>query len=406
MRPPWTTTSNDGNAVPLKTGARIARYTIGSLPIEAVGFWLCASLTISAAFFFPMRYLAYGAGYVALVLLLANRTFVLHGLARPFVFLVIAGCVLSPAGTVDGAKDIFLIVAGLSISLVLTKVDVNEKTLLWMLFIGLALQTPFRDLRTWQFNPINSSATLEGGASFLFGLLAVQAAVNRRWLRYGICLVGVILTLKRIALLGVLAATVFALLPRRWAMATLRPRVMVPANIALLFATWLYANGSLDKFAVDLFGLAPNHLGMGRQFLYRPIAESIASEPMRFLLIGAGPGRVYSALNPLVFGVPKLNLHSDLLKVLYEFGLGVFCIFISLLYSTKTLGERCLAAFANVLFITDNTLIYQYFIFFLTILGRQMGEQATKVGGMPGSELIQVRHAGVSGSLDGDATTR
>ena len=74
-----------------------------------------------------------------------------------------------------------------------------------------------------------------------------------------------ILSLKRIALLGVLIATLLAFLGEKRGRALLNPPVMVLLNSLVVVALLLYELGAMDSLIRDTTGQSANQLGMGRE---------------------------------------------------------------------------------------------------------------------------------------------
>jgi hypothetical protein len=90
--------------------------------------------------------------------------------------------------------------------------------------------------------------------------------------------------------------------------------------------------------------------------------------------MGMGPGQVYDALEGGMAWVGKGNLHADTLKIFYEYGGVVLTVFIWALYSSRRLGVLLIALYTNVLLLTDNTLIYPFYIFFATLVAASLQE--------------------------------
>jgi hypothetical protein len=81
------------------------------------------------------------------------------------------------------------------------------------------------------------------------------------------------------------------------------------------------------------------------------------------------------------FGKP--NLHNDSLKILVEYGGLAWVVFFGLLYRRQSLACRLLMLFFNIVLLTDNALIYPYFIFALGLAVQRFSEAdvSLQVGG-------------------------
>ena len=62
------------------------------------------------------------------------------------------------------------------------------------------------------------------------------------------------------------------------------------------------------------------------------------------------------------------NLHNDMLKIAYEFGVIAFAAFIALLYRVRTPLALAFAIYLNVVFYFDNILIYTGVMVFVGLL--------------------------------------
>ena len=229
-------------------------------------------------------------------------------------------------------------------------------------------------LSHFTFDVAASKSTLESGFSYVFGLLAVWAAYTRRWRNFALAVILAILTLKRIVLVGIFLCFVFQFLPRSITPKVLHPLPMVLANAMFIVLILSYSSGSLNFIIHDLTGQSADQFGMGRQELYGHVVVDIFRDPGRFLLMGMGPGQVYDALTGGMAGVGKANLHADTLKIFYEYGGVVLTVFVWALYSSRRLGVLLIALYTNIVLLTDNTLIYPFYIFFATLVATSLQE--------------------------------
>jgi hypothetical protein len=58
------------------------------------------------------------------------------------------------------------------------------------------------------------------------------------------------------------------------------------------------------------------------------------------------------------------------MKLLYEYGLLWYVVVIGVMYSVRSFRAKLLAVYINVLFVTDNSLIYYLLIFYIVLCAR------------------------------------
>jgi hypothetical protein len=339
----------------------------GDIRLAAIGYWTMLSLTILALYFPPFRYLAYLVPFIALYVGLADGHFQTGGINGPYIFLLTAGLFMSSLANTAGFKDLFFMCSGLSASIVLYRRPINTKLLLVLFSIGtvsFAIMYGGGLAHGLEYNLASSQSSFEGNFGFLFGILALYSALKKQNWIFFLSFLGAALALKRIVLVAILACWVISLLPDRIVRRILNPLVLVPINLAIILALVLYANHQFDYWLTTATGQSANQFGMGRQEIYATVARDIFTDPLRFLLFGAGPGAAYDSLGKFLGAA---NLHSDLLKIFFEYGLAVFCVFIWLGYRMHDVRVRILFLYANIIYATDNTLIYHFFLFFLCL---------------------------------------
>lgn len=341
---------------------------------EMLGYVIFVSMLTSLVWP-PFRYLNYIFPMLALVVILANGSMHVPDLARPYLVVFLASLILMPFANGEGVKDIYLILTGLSMALV------GFRTLWswWTIFIasslGLLLSYLVQGESLWSsivsnftFDIAASNSTLESGFSYVFGIMAVWAAYTRRWRRFALAFFFAVLTLKRVVILGILLSVVVQFLPRTMMLRMLRPIPMMIANAVFLLFILLYGSGVFDTAIYELTNQSANELGMGRKVLYSNIVSDFLKEPWRFVLIGNGPGEAYEIMKGGWSWIRKENLHGDTLKILYEYGGLVLMLFVWALYSSRQPGVLLIALYSNILLLTDNTLIYPFYIYFATLI--------------------------------------
>jgi hypothetical protein len=312
------------------------------------------------------RHLIYLVPFMVLLTVLGDRGLRIGDEAKPFLIFVLAGLVFSPLGTNEGLRDIFFTFAGVSVAFLVGVPRVK----LWHLFIGLAVSMAiyfalFGDFRSGiKFDVSKSSSSFEGSFSFMFGMLAPFALMEKRYRLAILCVLMAVLSLKRIAVLSALVACFFVLLGEKRARLILNPPVMIALNCILLLAVLMYGYGSFDFLILEFTGESSNEFGQGRKVLLAFPAIEIFSHPENFVVFGQGPGSTYVLANKAFSSFTTAQrLHSDLLKIFYEYGFIIFCLFIGYMYSARRFSTRIAFLFMNVLFLTDNTLIYAFVLF-------------------------------------------
>lgn len=351
---------------------------------EMFGYVVFAAMIASVAVPNFQR-LNYVLPLIGFLIALANRGMHAPDPARPYLVMVLAGVILAPFANIKGIQDIYLILTGLSVALVGHRRLWSWRTILFASVLGLAVNISIQALFNgagatlfhFTFDVAASKSTLESGFSYVFGLLAVWAAYTRSWRNFALAVILAILTLKRIVLVGIFVCFVFQFLPRSITRKVLQPLPMLLANILLIVLILSYSSGILNPLIHDLTGQSADQFGMGRQALYGQVAADIIGDPWHFSLVGVGPGDAYDTLKGGIGGMSwagKKNLHADTLKIVYEYGGVVLMAFVWALYSSGRLGVLLIALYTNVLLLTDNTLIYPFYIFFATLVAASLQE--------------------------------
>lgn len=326
-----------------------------------------------------LRYLFFFIPFLVVLAMLADGKARLGDEVKPFFAFIVAGVVLIPLANAEGVKDLFLTFAGISIALLARVPRLKLWTLFQLLFAGAVIYFAIGGKFSGDvaFDIAKSESPFESTFGFLFGVLAPFALINKQYRLFFLSLLMSMLCLKRIAVLGALVAAVFILLGEKRGKWILNPVVMIPINIALVGLLLGYGYGTFDYWIYEITGQSANQFGMGRQELLALPAREIFSHPELFIIGGMGPGSSYDLARLSFASLGKVNLHSDLVKLVYEYGFVFFMIFIGLMYSAKKYFTRVGFIFLNVLFLTDNTLIY-YFMLFIFIYCARMATDAAE----------------------------
>jgi hypothetical protein len=330
-----------------------------------------AAITIWLVMILPIfKYLTYGVPLFCLIAVLATRKLTIPPNAYPYLVLFVAGLALAPLAKLKGVQDDWLMLTGFGPFLFGYRYKLSWHVLLAVACITTILTVGVSRFHggSVDFDAAGSHSPLEAQTSFLFGTLAVWAALERRWGRAVVALLLCIVTLKRIVALGTIVALVLILLPRKLTDRLLRPIPMIIFNGLIIVLVVLYARGVLDQFIIHFTGQAPNQFGMGRQQLYQVPVGALLKEPLQFAFHGLGAGGVYDLLKvDNLFLTGRQNLHNDSLKILVEYGGLAWLAFFTALYWPKQFEVRLMMLFLNVLLLTDNTLIYPFVTFIVTL---------------------------------------
>lgn len=338
---------------------------LGGVAIADLALFAAAAFALLAVALPFTRYLALTLPFVVAIVVIADGDVRFGPEVRPFLWIILVGVILAPLGNKEGYRDLFLIFSGVCVALVAASFPLRLSA--WVMgYVGaFVVYFALFGLRRGAagFDVEGSSSPFESIFGFLFPLVALRCAMDRRWGYFALCLVLGILSMKRIAILSLIVCLAFVLIGQKRGNLVLNPLVLILVNFFVVATLVAYGVGSLDPLLFHLTGKSANELGQGRQYILSLPAHEILAHPFRFLLLGNGPGSTYElAFKGSGFLSSKVNLHSDLIKILYEYG-ALACVgLIYLMYSVKSYTLRILFLFINILFFTDNTLIYYSFL--------------------------------------------
>jgi hypothetical protein len=247
------------------------------------------------------------------------------------------------------------------------------KTMFWGLLVIQFLRKSYDisslSVQTFLEAFVTSQLPTETNLAFHFGLLLIYFALSKN-LRYSIgSAVMTLLCFKRI----VFPAVIFSLCAyyvlekmkfgsRKWGSAVIPFLAII--NLLAVYLSYQFAYGQYDLWLYNLTERSPNEIFVGRQFIYSNVLSQIKGMPW----LGIGIGKIDELAFTLFYS--PLNLHSDLLKNYFEFGVFFYVIWICLLYwfNFRSPGLIALALYLNILFLTDNTFIYFDVIYLFYLL--------------------------------------
>ena len=325
-------------------------------------FWI--ALTLS-----PLRHVTYLIPMAGLIVALAVQRVSIPEHLHPYMLLVGIGLMLSPLSSGNGWQDLYLMLIGTMPFVIGQRYRFGWWPIFFGALIGTAISIALTRFGGGRFADVTidfmaSKSSFESPFCFVFGMLAVWAVLTRRWREALVAVVFTILTLKRIALIGVVLSFALLLLPRRLSDLLLKPLPMIVFNATVVLLAVMYAQGEFDKLIGEWTNMSANQAGMGRRVLYyRPSVELTNNFFDRYLFIGAGAGAVYDMMKGIASWAGKGNLHCDVMKIMLEYGGIAFAAFFWLAYRIRSFAVRVLWFYVNVTMLTDNTLIYPFVIF-------------------------------------------
>jgi len=212
-----------------------------------------------------------------------------------------------------------------------------------------------------------SGISSESGLSFVFCLYFIYFLIigNKK---YG--LLSFLLTIfsfKRIAIAVIVFAIFYLIIPKRlmrfWAVRYAKNLLLFGGIIGYIYLAYGISYGYLDDFFQQTFQMSSNHFLQGRKTLYNVLFDNAGV----FSWFGIGLGKIDSLSLQHLGSV--WNIHSDILKMYYEFGIILFLIWIYLSIKFHSKDRNLLLMFSSmlILYSTDNVFIYQnvMFVFYL-----------------------------------------
>jgi len=321
--------------------------------------------------FFPIfRYLKY-LGLLFFIILLAFGSFKglkINDRAKPFLLLIINSLILFPLLTQQGVFELIFIFAGIAMFLFKTEFHFNMEKLSYYAAFMFVVFYAFRGKYNFSAEAFYASDTssVEGGLSFIYGFLAIYFWEKKKKWHFLLNFILVLLSLKRIVFIGVIVVIFLTLSPKRLHRFITNRIFLIVFNMAFIIIIHLFVNGYFDEFLRNLTGLSIGQFTGGRNTLYSLVLDGQVFSGLDYLL-GIGQGGTTNILANY-FGHVFL-LHNDIIKIAVEHGYLIFVLFLFMLYQTKNEKVLRLTIFLNILFLTDNTLIYQavYLMYFLIV---------------------------------------
>lgn len=317
-----------------------------------------------------IRYLKYSAGFVAILLIIIKGLRMPHNTPSViwcYLIIITYGLISLIWGDLkNGAKDIFFLLTFILPLITfnfLGKNTIKISFIIFSLFFVISLNS--RDLGNFSIK--ESNAFFESGESFVFGVFAIAFFMQKRKYFFIASLFLLIITLKRIALLGVLFVTISWVLPPYIKNFITKSSILLIGNILIIAIIYLITTGFFDEISINLTGRNIAAITLGRTYHYYGVIYDILDHPVN-LFFGNGAGSSYEKAVLMYSGIHNTpNLHSDTLKILYEYGLFVFIAFFYYIAKLKSVKSKLIIVYLCILFSTDNTFIYSHVMFFILL---------------------------------------
>ncbi len=350
-------------------------------------FWLFSFLTIlcySLGITFPsLRYLKYGLPLIAIMLVISKNTLSTPSkLSEKYLrFYIIFYCticifsllvILAKTGIYTRYfQEFYFILAPIILAYIISFFYSEHnnikkiKYLFWLMVLGYMAQKG-NHIFSVIMNPgllisgmFSSNLITESGFAFVFCPFFLHFYLTKNKKYALISFVFVLLTFKRIAILGVVFALVLFIFFRPFLNSAIKNRnvsalLLATGNYLVISLYTMLITGKFDEFIVQNFKRSPDSLFMGRYGMYQFMFEKLEG----LSIFGKGLGITAFILDKSNHKIA--TLHSDILKNYIEFGPIIFFIWIFIFYRLSTVNVKLLimAIFLNVLFLTDNVFIY------------------------------------------------
>lgn len=275
-----------------------------------------------------------------------------------------------------GSKDVFFIASYIIPLILFQKKGISIEHSFIIYIIIFLTSTTSRELGSFSIS--DSTTLIEGSESFVFGAFALAFAMRKKHALTAVALLLLMLTLKRIALLGFLACIFLWMAPHSLKEILTNKKSILAFNITILASLLILATGSLDEIIFSITGKSASALTLGRTAFYAGVIQDMIQNPYN-LIFGNGAGSAYekaltmyqgTALNP--------NLHSDTLKILYEYGILFFLFFFYSIGACKEIASRIIMIYVCILLATDNVMIYSDVMFLIIYISYRLSNPHTK----------------------------
>jgi len=359
-------------------------------------FSFLVSMSLMAPFFDAFKYLKYFVGPLSIAaFFLGGYRIAKSEVGRvevAFVFLIVYGLltIMVSPDKLLGLKDLFFLASYvLPISLVLKRGGLSDGDVRRIFYVFSMFFMVSNLGKTYAGFSISASvAPFEGPESFVFGAFLLYFMILKDKSSFVLSLFFLFLSLKRVALLGVFVGAFIWFVPLVWKVLESRRVVVLLGNILFIFLLYLLVDGYFNDIVERYAGMGVTELTMGRVGHYVGVLDRVGQNVITFIF-GGGAGSTYElAMEYDYFERVGGNLHSDTLKIFYEYGFLVFCVFFLTLSTARGKGAFVLVVYMMCLFFTDNVIIYVSVLFFVLLLIKQLEFRSIRDGFKESNHLV------------------
>jgi len=340
-------------------------------------FWICLALCMASTTVDrddSIRFIKYLIVPVSILgwIFTANTRYLINlPIVRPFLFLILSSLAMTLQAEYDELSTV-LIVAAYVLPFILLKVPALNVKAINLFAIATYSTIAFDSLFVHlQVDITQSYSSAENAVfAFVFGLLSLYFFYRKKWIYVLVNIFFLVAAGKRSAVGATfLLMLLWTFIPRNILLIIFRPSIMVLGNIMVVLFLCYFSLGTFDKQVRFITGKSANEFAFGRQSLYLPFVEEMSDDVTKFMFYGDGWGSSRMILEDN-FSLRKdmKNVHSDLLRLVYELGGLSFVIFIYLWYQKANAKQLFYTMYMNMIFITDNSLVYITVMFMYLII--------------------------------------
>lgn len=210
---------------------------------------------------------------------------------------------------------------------------------------------------------IYSESDSESISSFIYGSLFLSFFISKNKKMTFVTSVLLLYGGKRIVILSVLASILLSIIyfKKNREKPYLIPIVFVGLSILYLVTIQLLIEGYFDYFILKNFGVSANFLLKGRVYNYSSVVSFLGG----FSLLGSGPGYITYILKSGMVSTTAGLLHSDILRIVLEYGIIMSLIIFGLLGKVASNNKYyfSITIYLFILLFSDNVFIYFEVIF-------------------------------------------
>ncbi|MEO5602400.1 MAG: hypothetical protein ABIR06_15880 [Cyclobacteriaceae bacterium] len=233
------------------------------------------------------------------------------------------------------------------------------------------------DLDVLKNGIISSEFPTENNLAYLFGFLVIYFFIEKypRWYQI-LAFIFFVLCFKRIVIAAVMISCAAYFTLSLFHIRVTRYRKLltilgISVNLLFVKFTHLIVTGKFDAFVFEKTGFSTDRFMMGRKTFYTEAFEKAGT----INWMGSGLGQIDDIMYNF-YGIP-VNLHSEVLKNYFEFGIVIFVAWLFIVFYKNLFSNKAAVVllYFNILILTDNVFIYFeimfYFYFFILIFLHQ-----------------------------------